>query len=440
MRTKTLSSLEEKQNLPLSAVFVDVENMAVNGVNGLAAFEIGRVMTQIETTSRPILRRAYADWAKLRTFRSSLLRFGFDQVQATYMNQSKNGLDIQMALDALETCLVDTRINLFYLVTADSDFGPLARALRRHGRFVVGVGWREKTNDIFRQHCDLFVDYDDLPGEPVPQTVGPAPRPAGPPDRRLRPARPDRPERPRMAPSAEAASDFLMHDPRYDAESSGEPEPSAVPFISEPRPVQRGPRPARRPPPQTRDVHELNAGIAALVDEHGPGARLNPSQFQRAIRRIDPGFTPMAFGYGSLPEFVEAHPLLSRAEVDGGPNIVVLPDAEALEAARQAPEPAAAADLAADRAWADEEERGGAVDLDDDDPDADADDGRSEDEDPDSDDSLFDDDDEEEDGDDEGGDEEGEDEEGEDEPEEASASDPRGAPRAGSEEGWWRRS
>ena len=43
----------------------------------------------------------------------------------------------------------------------------------------------------------------------------------------------------------------------------------------------------------------------------------------------------MAFGFGSLPEFVDAHPLLSRSGADAGPYVIVLPDAEALEAAAE---------------------------------------------------------------------------------------------------------
>ena len=349
-----MQSLEQRLSLPLSAVFVDVENMAVSGPGGLAAFDIGRVMTHVESSSRPILRRAYANWAKLRTFRGPLLRHAFDQIQATYMNQSKNGLDIQMSLDALETSLTDSRIELFYLVTADSDFGPLARALRRHGRMVVGLGWREKTNDIFRRHCDLYVNYDDLPGDLAPSDAEP-PRAPSPVERRARPQRPERPER-RVRPgiSSEATDELFLHDPRYDASGAGDPEPSAVPFLSEPRPTQRAARPPRRPIPQTRQLDELNRGIAALVDEQGPSARLNPSQFQRAIRRIDPGFTPMAFGFGSLPEFVDAHPLLSRSETDGGPHVIVLPDAEALAAAEEAAERNGDAMLDETRQWVDD--------------------------------------------------------------------------------------
>lgn len=356
-----LPSLDQKQNLPLSAVFVDVENMAVSGPNGLAAFEISRVMSHVEESTRPVLRRAYADWAKLRTFRASLLKSGFDQVQATYMNQSKNGLDMQMSLDALETCLTDKRMEIYYLITADSDFGPLARALRRHGRFVVGVGWREKTNDIFRQHCDLFVDYDELSGQPIAESH-PNVEPTPPPERRARPPRPERVDRHdrierhermdrpgRAAFSGEESTSFFMHDPRYGADHASDPEPEAVQFTSNARPVQRAARPPRRPVSQVRDLADLNSGIAALVDEQGSGARLNPSQFQRAIRRVDPGFTPMAFGYGSMPEFVEAHPLLSRDEINGGPPVIVLPDASMVAAAlaeanRQAEPPPDGAD------------------------------------------------------------------------------------------------
>jgi len=201
---------------PLAAVFVDVENMASGPALDDAAFEVARIMTAIEAMARPVLRRAYADWGRLRDLRAAFLRHGFDQIQTTYVNATKNALDMQLSCDAMEQVLTGPHVDVVVLVTGDGDFGPLARSLRRHGPLIVGIGWAEKTSDSLRAHCDRFLDYDDLPPAPA---VGPAqPR---------RPAQAARaPRERRMIPMpADADERHFLYDPRDDgaaAESGDE--------------------------------------------------------------------------------------------------------------------------------------------------------------------------------------------------------------------------
>jgi hypothetical protein len=204
---------------PAVGVFVDLENMAWSPDAANVTFDVGRVMAFLERTSRPVVRRVYADWSRMRDFRTGLLRQGFEQVQCTYVNATKNALDMQMAVDALEAGL-DGGLDGVVLVTADSDFGPLARTLRRRGLTVIGIGWAEKAADLYRAQCDVFVDYETLIGDRPHKPS----RPAAP-----RPARPT----PRIA--AEEEDRPFLYDPRgaedeESAESGEETEAFATTF------------------------------------------------------------------------------------------------------------------------------------------------------------------------------------------------------------------
>lgn len=202
---------------PAVAVFVDLENMAWSPDTASVPFDLGRMMAYLERSTRPVLRRVYADWSRMRDFRTPFLRHGFEQVQCTYVNATKNAVDMQLAVDALEAVLdAGGALDGVVLVTADSDFGPLARTLRRRGVAVIGIGWAAKAADLYRSQCDRFVDYETLLSEAPRRSVA---------------ARPPRPSPPPAATTveaeveAEAAERDFLYDPREDEETPEDGEP-----------------------------------------------------------------------------------------------------------------------------------------------------------------------------------------------------------------------
>lgn len=163
-----------------AAVFVDVENMA--WANAGAAFQVDRLMAQIQRESTPLVRRAYADWRSLGLYADAFHDGGFDQVQVTPANGQKNAADMHLAVDAVETVLGNAAVQRVYLVAGDSDYCPLVRTLRRHGREVVCIAWSNSLGEALRHHADRVIPYENIAGVPVratglsePAARGPAP-------------------------------------------------------------------------------------------------------------------------------------------------------------------------------------------------------------------------------------------------------------------------
>jgi uncharacterized protein (TIGR00288 family) len=130
-----------------------------------------RVLAEAAAFGRVIVRRAYADWTRYAKAQNALREAGFEELhQFTSGAGTKNATDIHLAVDAMD--LLYTRpIDVFMLVTADSDFAKLARRLREGGKRVIGLGSRKRVGRALVQSCDQFIYYDQPPAAPPVESL-----------------------------------------------------------------------------------------------------------------------------------------------------------------------------------------------------------------------------------------------------------------------------
>ena len=84
----------------------------------------------------------------------------------------KNSADIHMVVDALDLCYAKQHIDIFALLSGDSDFSPLVSKLKENNKRVIGCGVKSSTSDLLIHGCDEFIYYDDLvraAGKPKPR-------------------------------------------------------------------------------------------------------------------------------------------------------------------------------------------------------------------------------------------------------------------------------
>ena len=74
----------------------------------------------------------------------------------------KNSADIRMVVDAMDLCYAKQHIDVFALISGDSDFSPLVSKLKENNRRVLGCGVKSSTSDLLIANCDEFIYYDDL--------------------------------------------------------------------------------------------------------------------------------------------------------------------------------------------------------------------------------------------------------------------------------------
>lgn len=126
-----------------------------------------------------IFRRAYADWAdrKFGSYQRELQDLGVEMLQVPKPSKrsTKNSADILLTADAVECLLLRPFIDVFAIVSGDSDTGPLITKLKSHGKTVVVIGPDEQSTarhvinlaDRFKFYGDIVSPTPSEKGEPA---------------------------------------------------------------------------------------------------------------------------------------------------------------------------------------------------------------------------------------------------------------------------------
>jgi len=150
------------------ALFIDFENIArgVRQHHLEERVDLRAILSELEEKGRILVKRAYADWGYFKDYRSDLLQQGVEPVQVFAASRDregwKNGADIRIAIDAIETAFRAPDITDFVLVSGDSDFLSLVNRLRENGKMVWGMGLRSSSSQYLMKSCDHFILYEDI--------------------------------------------------------------------------------------------------------------------------------------------------------------------------------------------------------------------------------------------------------------------------------------
>jgi uncharacterized LabA/DUF88 family protein len=257
-----MATLQENVSM---AVFCDFENVAL-GVRDAKyeKFDIKPVLERLLLKGSIVIKKAYCDWDRYKTFKAGLHEANFELIEIPHIRQSgKNSADIRLVVDALDLCYTKSHVNTFVIISGDSDFSPLVSKLRENAKQVIGVGVKKSTSDLLIANCDEFIFYDDLVRE------------------------------------IECAAT------KRDAAEA-------------PPVVKRAPAEEKRPGEEleARKSQAINMAVEtfdALVSERGDSGKIWASTLKQAIKRRKPGFNESYYGFrafGNLLEEAQARGLL----------------------------------------------------------------------------------------------------------------------------------
>jgi uncharacterized protein (TIGR00288 family) len=152
------------EQAPNIAVFCDFENVAL-GVRDAKypVFDIQLVLQRLLDKGNVVVKKAYSDWDRYRSAVRALHEAAFELIEIPHVSYSgKNSADIRLVVDALDLCYTKSHVDVFAIVSGDSDFSPLVSKLRENNKQVIGLGVKNSSSDLLIDNCDEFIFYDDL--------------------------------------------------------------------------------------------------------------------------------------------------------------------------------------------------------------------------------------------------------------------------------------
>ena len=155
---------ERSTETPNIAVFCDFENVALGARDaGYGEFDVRLALERLLAKGQVVVKKAYSDWETFKNMRRQLHEAAFELIEIPHVSYSgKNSADIRMVVDALDLCYTKPHVQIFAIISGDSDFSPLVSKLRENAKKVIGVGVKNSTSELLRENCDEFIYYDDL--------------------------------------------------------------------------------------------------------------------------------------------------------------------------------------------------------------------------------------------------------------------------------------
>lgn len=128
-----------------------------------AIVNIPAIMEYIAGQGEISVNKAYANWGPFNTYKNDFLEFTIDLIQLFPRGAfSKNGADIRMSIDIIEDINLNPHINCYVLIGGDSDYISVAQKVRQKGKYMIGIGAQESSNQYWVKACNEFKFYKTL--------------------------------------------------------------------------------------------------------------------------------------------------------------------------------------------------------------------------------------------------------------------------------------
>ena len=269
-----------------------------------AQVDVGALLDYASSFGTVAIARAYADWSvpANAAYRQQLVDRAVDLTQLFPVSGTKNGADIRLAVDAVEDVLHYSDLTHVVIVGGDSDYIALAQRCKQLGRSVIGVGVTGSTSRALIAACDVFSQYDDLPGVTPPV------------------------RRQQAAQAASAAKRTTRTAAKKTAKKAEQAEQVEVGTPDEAE-QGRQPRTTRRPAKQEKETltaEELRQQeattllIRALRNADTDDEWLYGGGVKSQMQRMDSSFKEKSLGFGSFRDFLESRSDIAETDTEDG--------------------------------------------------------------------------------------------------------------------------
>jgi uncharacterized protein (TIGR00288 family) len=134
------------------AIFIDGEN--------ISSKEYCPILDDIRKNGQVSISNVYLDWTENQSWKEVSKNFGITPIQCQKIN-GKNSVDLKIAVDIMET-LYERQIDLFCILTTDSDFCHIVQKLKSRNKIVHIYGYENNINKSLLSICNQFINIKNL--------------------------------------------------------------------------------------------------------------------------------------------------------------------------------------------------------------------------------------------------------------------------------------
>lgn len=134
------------------AIFIDGENISYK--------DYGNILKDIRKSGQVSISNVYLDWTQNQSWKEVTKSLGVTPIQCQKLN-GKNSVDLKIAVDIMET-LYERQIDLFCILTTDSDFCHIVQKLKSKNKIVHIYGYETKINNSLLNICNKFINIKNL--------------------------------------------------------------------------------------------------------------------------------------------------------------------------------------------------------------------------------------------------------------------------------------
>ena len=132
-------------------IFIDGENVCKR---------IWTILDDICRYGQISISNIYLDWSQNTSWLDVSKKFGITPIQCHKINK-KNSVDLKLSVDVMET-LYERQIDLFCILTTDSDFCHIVQKLKSKNKMVYIYGYGDIVNQSLLSICHEFINIKSL--------------------------------------------------------------------------------------------------------------------------------------------------------------------------------------------------------------------------------------------------------------------------------------
>lgn len=134
------------------AIFIDGEN--------ISSKEYCHILDDVRKNGQVSISNVYLDWTENQSWKEVSKNYGITPIQCQKIN-GKNSVDLKIAVDIMEI-LYERQIDLFCILTTDSDFCHIVQKLKSKNKIVHIYGYENNMNKSLLSICNQFINIKNL--------------------------------------------------------------------------------------------------------------------------------------------------------------------------------------------------------------------------------------------------------------------------------------